>query len=488
MNQLYELSIETLHKKLQAKEISATELCRAILDRIHAVEDQVHSFITVDHHGAMDQANAIDRLIASGEIRWSPLTGIPLALKDVLCTRNLRTTCGSKILDQYTPPYDATVVARLREAGAVVVGKTNCDEFAMGSSTENSAFFPTLNPRNPEHVPGGSSGGSATAVACGQALGSLGSDTGGSIRQPAAFSGVVGMKPTYGRISRYGLIAFASSLDQVGPFSRTVRDNALLLQAIAGQDPRDATSSKVPVPDYLEELERPVGSLRIGIPEECFGQGVDPEVRDHVSAAIRQLAGLGCEIVDVSLPHTKYAIATYYIIAPAEASSNLARYDGVRYAHRASEYDGLEDMYRRTRNEGFGKEVKRRIMVGTYVLSSGYYEAYYVKAQKVRTLIQRDFDSAFQKVDVLVSPTSPTTAFKIGEKTDDPLSMYLSDVYTVTGNLAGIPCLSLPCGFSREGLPIGLQILGRPFEEGRVLQIASAYESVASFARPALPL
>jgi aspartyl-tRNA(Asn)/glutamyl-tRNA(Gln) amidotransferase subunit A len=485
---LHEMSIESLHQMLRAREISIQELCRSTLARIAEVESRVHSFITVDEPGAMQQAKALDEQIASNAVHWTLLTGIPLAVKDNFCTRNLRTTCGSKILGAYVPPYDATVVRKLREAGAVIVGKTNCDEFAMGSSTENSAFYCTRNPWNLHCVPGGSSGGSATAVACGQAVGSLGSDTGGSVRQPAALCGILGMKPTYGRVSRYGLVAFASSLDQIGPFSRNVRDMAILLQAIAGHDPLDSTSAEAPVENYLAELDRPLNRLRVGVPQECFGEGLDPQVKAKVQEAIDLYAKLGCNVQEVSLPHSKHAIATYYIIAPAEASSNLARYDGVRYGFRAPQYGTLAEMYQKTRNEGFGAEVKRRIMIGTYVLSAGYYDAHYLKAQKVRTLIRRDFEQAFEKVDVIVGPTSPTTAFQLGEKSNDPLAMYLSDIYTVTGNLAGIPGLSIPCGFSNEGLPIGLQISGRHFEEGRILQAAYAYESAASWRRPPLPL
>jgi aspartyl-tRNA(Asn)/glutamyl-tRNA(Gln) amidotransferase subunit A len=396
-----------------------------------------------------------------------------------MLTRGLRTTAGSKILQNFIAPYDCTAVARLEQAGAVVLGKMNCDEFAMGSSNENSAYKPVHNPRDLTRVPGGSSGGSAAAVAAGMAVATLGSDTGGSIRQPASFCGVVGLLPTYGRVSRYGLIAFASSLDHIGPLTKTVKDAALVLRHIAGRDPLDSTSADVPVPDYLEEIGKPVKGLRLGVPKEYFGEGLEAEVRSRVEAAIHKLGTLGCEIVPISLPHTPYAVPCYYIIATAEASSNLARYDGVRYGHRAKEAHTLAEMYRRSRDEGFGTEVKRRIMLGTYVLSAGYYDAYYLKAQKVRTLLARDFEQAFARVDAIVTPTAPTTAFRLGEKLDDPLSMYLADIYTVTADLVGVPGISIPCGKSSEGLPIGLQIQGRHFDEGTLLRLAHAYEHAA---------
>jgi aspartyl-tRNA(Asn)/glutamyl-tRNA(Gln) amidotransferase subunit A len=408
------------------------------------------------------------------------LAGVPLGVKDVMVTRGVRTTAGSKILGNFVPPYDCTAVARLEAAGAVLLGKTNCDEFAMGSSTENSAYGPVRNPRDLSRVPGGSSGGSAAVVAAGTAVAALGSDTGGSIRQPAAFCGIVGLMPTYGRVSRYGLIAFASSLDHIGPLTKTVKDAALLLGVIAGRDPMDSTSADVPVPDYVEEIGKPVKGLRLGVPKEYFGEGLDPEIRTAVEAAIQQLAEAGCEVVPVSLPHTPYAIPTYYLVATAEASSNLARYDGVRYGHRARNGGSLSEMYRRTRDEGFGPEVKRRIMLGTYALSAGYYDAYYLKAQRVRTLLTRDFEQAFTMVDAIITPTTPTPAFKLGEKTDDPLAMYLNDIYTVTGDLVGVPGISVPCGHSREGLPIGLQILGRHFDEATVLRLAHAYEHASA--------
>jgi aspartyl-tRNA(Asn)/glutamyl-tRNA(Gln) amidotransferase subunit A len=408
-----------------------------------------------------------------------PLGGVPVGIKDVMSTRGLRTTAGSKILENYIPPYDCTAVARMEAAGAVVLGKTNCDEFAMGSSNENSAYHPVRNPRDLNRVPGGSSGGSAAAVAADMAVVALGSDTGGSIRQPASFCGVVGLMPTYGRVSRYGLIAFASSLDHIGPLAKTVKDAAIVLRAIAGRDPMDATSAEVPVPDYVAELDKPVRGMKIGVAKEYFGEGLDDEVRQAVQMAIDKLKGLGCEIVPVSLPHTPYAIPTYYLIATAEASANLARFDGVRYGRRARGVKTLQEMYRRSRDEGFGAEVKRRIMLGTYALSAGYYDAYYLKAQKVRTLLTRDFDEAFRKVDAIVTPTSPTAAFRLGEKSNDPLAMYLADIYTVTADLAGIPGISVPCGETLEKLPIGLQILGKHFDEAAILRVAHAYEQAA---------
>jgi len=408
-----------------------------------------------------------------------PLAGVPVGIKDVMVTKGVRTTAGSKILGEFIPPYDCTAVARLETAGAVVLGKLNCDEFAMGSSNENSAWKPVRNPHDLTRVPGGSSGGSAAAVAADMAVATLGSDTGGSIRQPASFCGVVGLMPTYGRVSRYGLIAFASSLDHIGPLTRTVKDAAIVLRTIAGRDPMDSTSAEVPVPDFVAELEKPVRGLKIGVAKEYLGEGLDAEVRTAIEAAIQKLARQGCEIVEVSLPHTKYAIPTYYIVATAEASSNLARFDGVRYGYRAKDARTLSEMYRRSRDQGFGAEVKRRIMLGTYALSAGYYDAYYLKAQKVRTLLTRDFEEAFKKVDAIVGPTSPTAAFKLGEKVDDPLAMYLADIYTVTADLAGIPGISVPCGETREKLPIGLQILGRHFDESTILRVAQASEKAA---------
>jgi aspartyl-tRNA(Asn)/glutamyl-tRNA(Gln) amidotransferase subunit A len=408
-----------------------------------------------------------------------PLGGVPVGIKDVMSTRGLRTTAGSKILENYVPPYDCTAVARMEAAGAVVLGKMNCDEFAMGSSNENSAYRPVRNPRDLSRVPGGSSGGSAAALAADMAVVTLGSDTGGSIRQPASFCGVVGLMPTYGRVSRYGLIAFASSLDHIGPLAKSVKDAAIVLRTIAGRDPMDPTSAEVPAPDYVAELDKPVRGMKLGVAKEYFGEGLDAEVRQAVESAIDRLRTLGCEIVPVSLPHTPYAIPTYYLIATAEASANLARFDGVRYGHRARGGKTLSEMYRRSRDEGFGAEVKRRIMLGTYALSAGYYDAYYLKAQKVRTLLTRDFDEAFRKVDAIVTPTSPTAAFRLGEKSNDPLAMYLADIYTVTADLAGIPGISIPCGEAKEKLPIGLQILGKHFNEGTILRLAHTYEQTS---------
>ena len=450
------------------------------MKRINERDPQVKAFLSLSPERALEQAAAIDRMVEKKQ-PLPPLAGVPMAIKDVIATREVPTTAGSRILENYRPPYDATAVSRLEQAGAVILGKTNCDEFAMGSSTENSGYFPTRNPHDLERVPGGSSGGSAAAVADALAVASLGSDTGGSIRQPASFCGVVGVMGTYGRVSRYGLIAFASSLDHIGPFARTVRDAAAVLQVMAGRDSNDSTSADVPVPDFAAELEKPVKGMKVGVPKEYFGAGLDAEVRAQVEKGIEQLRELGCELREVSLPHTEYAIACYYIIATAEASSNLARYDGVRYAFRAPGADSLEAMYHATRGAGFGAEIKRRIMLGTYALSAGYYEAYYLKAQKVRTLLYRDFLRAFEQVDALVTPTAPTPAFKLGEKTDDPLQMYLADIYTVTGSLAGVPGLSVPCGKSKAGLPIGLQLFAKHFDEARLLRLTHAFEQSGGF-------
>ena len=452
--------------------ISAREAAEAALRRIEEVDGDLGGFLTIDSARVLERADRIDRSVREHAL---PLAGVPIAVKDNICTRNLRTTCGSKILEHYIPPYSATAIERLESAGAIVIGKANCDEFAMGSSTENSAFKVTRNPYDRERVSGGSSGGSTVAVAAGMTPLALGSETGGSVRQPASFCNVVGLKPTYGRISRYGLVAYASSLDCISPIANNPRDIALLLTHIAGRDERDSTSAPVPVPDYLADLEKPAQGMRLGIPKEFFGAGLDPEVKSLIETGIRNAGSLGCELIEVSLPHTEYAIADYYIIATAEASSNLARYDGVRYGYRVSAPEDLLDMYKRTRSEGFGDEVKRRIMIGTYALSSGYYEAYYGRAMRVRTLIKRDYDQAFEKVDALLSPVSPTPAFKIGEKVSDPLSMYLSDIYTVTANLAGIPALSVPCGFTRSGLPVGLQMLANQFQESTLLRLAESY-------------
>jgi aspartyl-tRNA(Asn)/glutamyl-tRNA(Gln) amidotransferase subunit A len=475
---LKELTIEAARAAVQARRTTATSLAEAFYAKIEKTDPEIGAYLTLSKDRALEQAARMDSLAAKGE-ELPPLGGVPIGIKDVMVTRGVRTTAGSKILGNYIPPYDCTAVARLEAAGAVVLGKLNCDEFAMGSSNENSAWRPVHNPRDLSRVPGGSSGGSAAAVAADMALAALGSDTGGSIRQPASFCGVVGLMPTYGRVSRYGLIAFASSLDRIGPLTKTVRDAAIVLRAIAGRDPMDATSAEVPVPDYVAELEKPVRELKLGVAKEYFGEGLDSEVRKSVEAAIQRLAGSGCEIVPVSLPHTEYAIPTYYIVATAEASSNLARFDGVRYGYRARDARTLSEMYRRSRNHGFGAEVKRRIMLGTYALSAGYYNAYYLKAQRVRTLLVRDFEEAFKKVDAILTPTSPTAAFKLGEKVDDPLSMYLADIFTVTADLAGIPGISVPCGETKENLPVGLQILGKHFDEATILRVAHAYEQAA---------
>ncbi len=472
---LNSLTIDAARTAVQDRKVTATALAEAFYAKIKKDDPQIGAYLILSKDRALEQAGHIDQLASRGE-KLLPLGGVPIGTKDVLSTRGVRTTAGSKILGNYVPPYDCTVVSRLEAAGAVLLGKTNCDEFAMGSSNENSAWHPVRNPRDPSRVPGGSSGGSAAAVAADLAVAALGSDTGGSIRQPASFCGVVGLMPTYGRVSRYGLIAFASSLDHIGPLTKTVKDAAIVLRTIAGRDPMDSTSADLPVPDYVAELEKPVDGLTIGVAKEYLGEGLDPEVRNAVEAAIQKLASLGCKIVQISLPHTKYAIPTYYIVATAEASSNLARFDGVRYGYRARDARTLSEMYRRTRDEGFGAEVKRRIMLGTYALSAGYYDAYYLKAQKVRTLIARDFEEAFSKVDAIVTPTCPTAAFKLGEKAEDPLAMYLADIYTVTADLAGIPGISIPCGQTREKLPIGLQILGRQFDEATILRVAHAYE------------
>ena len=488
MSEIHQLSIKKLRDLIQSKEASVTEITQSFLDRIGQCDDKIKAFLTVEQESALEKAARLDRQLASGESKNGLLTGVPLAIKDNIVTQGVRTTCASRILENYIPPYDATVVSKLKESGAILLGKTNCDEFAMGSSTENSAFFPTRNPWDLERVPGGSSGGSAAAVAAGAAPGALGSDTGGSIRQPAAFCGTVGLKPTYGRVSRYGLVAFASSLDQIGPVGNSVSDVALLLQAIAGSDPRDSTSSSRPVEDYLNEMEKEVKGLKIGVPREWFGSGLDPQIEQSLRVAIQKLEGLGCSVLEVSMPQTEYAISTYYIVAPAEASSNLARYDGVKYGHRSADQKDLESMFRSTRSEGFGEEVKRRIMIGTYVLSAGYYDAYFLKAGQVRTLLRNDYLEAFKKVDFLVGPTTPSLPFKIGEKRTDPLQMYLMDIYTVTANLAGIPGLSLPCGFSQEGLPIGLQIQAPYFQEARLLNLAHALERELAVKRPKLPV
>lgn len=469
---LAHLTVAAARRALDSREISASDLTEAYLDRIERLDGELGTYLHVMAAVAREQATVADRRIAAGDA--SPMTGIPVALKDVLCTVDAPTTAASRILEGFRPPYDATVVRRLREQGAIFLGKANTDEFAMGSSNENSAFKPVRNPWDRGRVPGGSSGGPAAAVAAGLAAVSLGSDTGGSIRQPAGFCGIVGVKPTYGRVSRFGLLAFASSLDQIGPFARTVEDAAIALQAIAGHDPLDSTSSPQPLPDFREALTGNISGMRIGVAREYAVDGMEPGVSAAVDAAISRIAELGAEIVPVDLPHTRYALPTYYITAPAEASANLARYDGVKYG-LAVEAPSLRETYERTRGEGFGPEVKRRIMLGAYALSSGYYDAYYVKAQKVRTLIKRDFDEAWAKVDAIVAPTSPTVAFPLGARTDDPYQMYLADVFTIPANMAGIPGVAVPCGFS-DGLPVSLQVLGPPFAESTILRIADAYE------------
>ena len=469
------LTIDAARTAVQERKTTAQALAEAHYARIQQEDGQIGAFLTLSKERALEQADRIDRMAAEGKT-LPALGGVPVGIKDVMSTRGVRTTAGSKILENYIPPYDGTAVARMEAAGAVVLGKMNCDEFAMGSSNENSAYHPVHNPRDLSRVPGGSSGGSAAAVAADMAVVTLGSDTGGSIRQPASFCGVVGLMPTYGRVSRYGLIAFASSLDHIGPLAKTVKDSAIVLRTIAGRDPMDSTSADVAVPDYVSELDKPVRGMKLGVAKEYFSEGLDDEVRQAVEAAIDKLKALGCDMVPVSLPHTPYAIPTYYLIATAEASSNLARYDGVRYSRRARGVNTLSEMYRRSRDEGLGAEVKRRIMLGTYALSAGYYDAYYLKAQKVRTLLTRDFDEAFRKVDAIVTPTSPTAAFRLGEKSNDPLAMYLADIYTVTADLAGIPGISVPCGETKEKLPIGLQILGKHFAESTILRVAHAYE------------
>jgi aspartyl-tRNA(Asn)/glutamyl-tRNA(Gln) amidotransferase subunit A len=490
-----------LVQSLQSKKVSSVEVTTAYLDQIQQHDGQIQAFLQVDRDAALASAKAIDDKRAAGK-PVGLLAGLPVAIKDVLCTQGVRTTCGSKMLENFQPPYDATVIARLKQADAVLIGKTNMDEFAMGGSTENSAYYPTRNPWDPARVPGGSSGGAAACLAASMAPLSIGTDTGGSIRQPAAFCGVSGLKPTYGRVSRYGLVAFASSLDQVGPMGHTAEDCALLLDAIAGHDPRDSTSADVPVPKYAESLKQPLAGLKLGIVKEHFGSGLNSEIGAAVQAAVKVYESLGAQVKEISLPHSKYGIATYYIIAPSEASSNLARYDGVHYGYRCDEKTMLAELaaekaaleakndaeglrkldnslirlYRKTRAEGFGPEVKRRIMLGTYTLSAGYYDAYYVKALKVRRLIRGDYDAAFQDVDFIVGPTTPSPPFKLGEKTNDPLAMYLEDLYTVTTNLAGIPGMSIPCGFTSSGLPIGLQMQAKPFDEERLLRAAHAYQ------------
>ena len=471
---LFALTLHEAKEKLRKREFSAEELTEAVFRRISETEEKLHCYITLCRDTALQEAKRADQLFKT-ETNPHSLIGIPIAVKDNFLTRDIRTTCASKILANFIPPYDSTTVKQLRTNGAIIIGKTNLDEFAMGSSVENSAFFPTRNPWDTSRVPGGSSGGSAASVAADQCIVALGTDTGGSIRQPAAFCGIVGLKPTYGRVSRYGIIAFASSMDQVGPMAKDVRDCALILEAIASYDPADSTSANRPVPPYSALLTGDVKGLRLGIPKEYFVSGIQPEVEQAVRNAVRQLEKNGAVIEEISLPHTDYAVAVYYIVATAEASSNLARYDGMRYGHRARAKD-LTETYMLSRAEGFGPEVKRRIMLGTYALSAGYYDAYYLKAQRVRTLLKEEFNDAFETCDAIITPTAPTTAFKIGEKTQDPLQMYLSDIYTISINLAGLPALSLPCGFDSEDLPIGMQIIGKHFDESTILNIAWAYE------------
>lgn len=482
--ELFKHTIHALHERLTKKEISAVELAKSVIARTDAVEPQIRSYITETREQALAQAAAVDAKITRGEV-IAPLAGIPGALKDNICTKGIKTTCASKILANFVPPYDATVVDRLAAQNAVLTGKANCDEFAMGGSTENSGFFVTHNPWDTDRVPGGSSGGSASSVAAGQAIWALGSDTGGSIRQPAAYCGNVGLKPTYGRVSRYGLVAYASSLDQIGPITRDVTDSALVLNAIAGYDAKDSTSINEEAPDYTKALVQDVKGLKIGLPKEYFGAGIQPEVAAAIKRAVDQLTAMGAEVKEVSLPHTEYALPAYYLIAPAEASSNLARFDGVGFGHRALGSD-IIDMYKKTRSEGFGPEVKRRIMLGTYALSSGYYDAYYLKALQVRTLVKQDFDKAFDEVDILITPTAPTTAFKIGELSD-PLAMYLQDVCTIPINLAGLPGISIPCGFV-AGLPVGMQIIGKPLAEATIIQAAYAFEQANDYHTRFAPL
>ncbi|MBI5183895.1 MAG: Asp-tRNA(Asn)/Glu-tRNA(Gln) amidotransferase subunit GatA [Nitrospinae bacterium] len=472
---LYQLTIYQLQKMLRSGEVTSVEVTKAIYKRINEIEKDIHAYISLTNEMALEQAEEADKRIKKrGDTL--PLLGIPLAIKDVICIKGVKTTCGSKILSNFIPPYDATVIKRLRANGAIFLGKTNMDEFAMGSSTETSYFGITQNPWGLEHVPGGSSGGSAAALAADECIGALGSDTGGSIRQPASYCGVVGMKPTYGRVSRFGLVAFASSLDQIGPMTKDVTDTAILMNVISGKDPLDSTSLDVNLPDFTTALRNDVKGLRIGIPMEYFVEGVDHEVECSVREGIRLLERLGASSHEVSLPHTDYAISTYYILASAEASSNLARYDGVKYGYRTDDSKDIMYMYKMTREEGFGAEVKRRIMLGTYVLSSGYYDAYYLKAQKVRTLIKKDFDKVFKECDVLIVPNAPTPPFKIGEKIDNPLQMYLSDIFTIPANLGGIPAISIPCGFSKDGLPVGMQIMGRHLDEETIIRTAYTFE------------
>jgi aspartyl-tRNA(Asn)/glutamyl-tRNA(Gln) amidotransferase subunit A len=476
---LFDLRLQEIHSQLTKKEIKVSDLVDQAYRRIRDVDGKVKAFLAIDEEAARKTADQLDNQLHTDDSRGL-LFGLPAGIKDNIVTKGLKTTCASQLLSNYDPIYDATVTEKLHAAQSVTIGKLNMDEFAMGGSNENSSFHLTHNPWNLEHVPGGSSGGSAAAVAAGEVYFSLGSDTGGSIRQPAAYCGVVGLKPTYGRVSRFGLVAFASSLDQIGPVTKNVEDSAYVLQTIAGYDPKDSTSIDVEVPDYLSALTGDVKGLKIGVAKEYFGEGIDPKVKEAVLAALKTLEGMGAEWQEVSMPHTEYAVATYYLLSSSEASSNLARYDGIRYGVRSAEAGNLAEVFYKSRSEGFGSEVKRRIMLGTYALSSGYYDAYYLKAQKVRTLIKRDFDEAFEKVDVLISPTAPTPAFKIGSQINDPLTMYLNDVYSIPVNLAGIPAISIPCGMA-EGLPVGLQIMGKAFDESTVLRVAHAFEQQTDY-------
>lgn len=484
--QLTDLTLSEIKKLLKNGEVSSVEVTRAYLDRIEKLDAKIGAFITIDREGALKAAQNSDDRIRKGEA--GPIEGVPLGIKDIFVTEGLKTTCGSKILHNWIPPYEGTPTRKLKEAGAVFLGKLNMDEFAMGSSNETSYFGTVKNPWDIERIPGGSSGGSAAGVSAGLCAGAVGTDTGGSIRQPASLCGIVGLKPTYGRVSRYGVIAFASSLDQVGPMTRTVRDCAVMMKIISGHDPMDSTSIPVPVPDYENAIKDDVKGLRIGVPKEYFIDGMAPEVEASVKKAIDELKNLGAEIIEISLPHSEYAIAVYYIIATAEASSNLARYDGIKYGYRLDEGKGLIELYKATRSDGFGEEVQRRIMLGTYVLSAGYYDAYYRKGMQVRTLIRRDFEEAFKSVDAIVTPTSPTTAFKIGERTADPLQMYLSDIFTVPVNLAGLPGISIPCGFDSKNLPIGLQIIAPPLAEETIFHIAGAYENATDWNKKRPPI
>lgn len=479
--ELYTHTIRELHEKLRDGEVTSREITESVLARIDEVEPLLNSYIRVMKEEALAQADEVDELLRKGEIELNYLTGIPLAIKDILCTKGVTTTCGSKILENFVPPYDATVVRKLKAQHPVMIGKANMDEFAMGSSNEHSAYGVTRNPWDTTRVPGGSSGGSAAAVAAGEAIAAIGTDTGGSIRQPAAFCNVTGLKPTYGRVSRYGLVAYASSLDQAGPLTKDAFDAAIMLQAISGHDPQDSTSMNVAVPDYTSALIPDLHGMTIGIPKEFFAEGIAPEIEQAVRRSLEVFEKLGAKCREVSLPNTDNGVATYYVIAPSEASSNLARYDGVKYGYRAAEYSDLKDMYTKTRAEGFGPEVIRRIMLGTYALSSGYYDAYYLKAQKVRTLVRQDYENVFKDVDVLVTPITPTPPFKIGEMADDPLTMYLGDVYTIPVNLAGVAGMSIPCGFTGEGLPIGLQLIGGHFEEHKLLRAAYAFQEHTDF-------